>query len=199
MDIDSSFMDLMARVRGGEEQAACDLLHLYEPYVRRVVRVKLTDPALRRQMDSMDVCQSVLGDFFVRVALGQFDINTPNDLIALLAEMVRNKVKYHARKQKAAKRDIRRLEKVEIGEMQVAGTDPTPSRIVAGASCWTGFATGSTRRNATWWSNGTWNDRGWKLLPSCIPSPMHCACGWRGSLDRVTRELGIEGQNDAGV
>jgi len=47
---------------------------------------------LHRVLDSVDICQSVLGNFFVRAALGQFDLETPDDLIALLVTMAYHKI-----------------------------------------------------------------------------------------------------------
>lgn len=44
---------------------------IYGEPLRRIVRMRFTDARLRRQMDSMDICQSVFGDFFVRMALGR--------------------------------------------------------------------------------------------------------------------------------
>ena len=67
---DESFTDLISRVRGGDEHAATDLVRRYEPEIRREVRFLLRDPFLRRSFDSMDICQSVMGSFFLRAALG---------------------------------------------------------------------------------------------------------------------------------
>ncbi len=80
-----SFTDLLARVRAGNEQAANDLVRIYEPQIRRIIRIRLTTRSLRRQMDSTDICQSVMGDFFVRVAMGQFNLERPAQLVRLLA------------------------------------------------------------------------------------------------------------------
>ena len=33
----------------------------------------------------MDICQSVMASFFVRAALGQYQLNTPEQLLNLLA------------------------------------------------------------------------------------------------------------------
>ena len=55
------FADLLARVRAGDP-AATELVRRYEP----AVRANLVDPNLRRHFDSLDICQSVLGSFFVR-------------------------------------------------------------------------------------------------------------------------------------
>src|SRR3954468_19633396 len=60
----SVFADLLERVRGADSDAAIELVRKYKSAIRVVVRTRLSDPALRRQFDSMDVCQSVLGSFF---------------------------------------------------------------------------------------------------------------------------------------
>jgi RNA polymerase sigma-70 factor (ECF subfamily) len=105
---DESFARLLERVRNRDEQAAAELVRLYEPHVRRAVRVRLGDPALRRVVDSMDICQSVLANFFVRTAAGEFEIDKPQQLIALLVKMAENKVHDWHRKQTALRRDARR-------------------------------------------------------------------------------------------
>jgi RNA polymerase sigma-70 factor (ECF subfamily) len=97
-----------------------------------VVRHRLTDAAMRRQLDTMDICQSVFGEFFVRMSLGQFDLNESKDIIKLLATMARNRVLHHARRQTAGRRDIRKQATQDFQEFDVAGNDSTPSRIVAG-------------------------------------------------------------------
>ncbi len=132
MSENEHFAELVGRVRGGDSQAAAELLRQYEPHIRRMIRVRLTDPSLRRQMDSVDICQSVMGDFFVRAALGQFEVDTPEQLIKLLATMARNRLIKHVHKQQAAKRDIRRLGPITADELQVAGSAQPPSQIVAG-------------------------------------------------------------------
>lgn len=83
-------------------------------------------------MDSTDVCQSVMADFFVRTALGQFDLKSPEQLIGLLATMARNRVINHAKKQRAQRRDVGRLEGGDVADVQPAAAESTPSQIVAG-------------------------------------------------------------------
>jgi RNA polymerase sigma-70 factor (ECF subfamily) len=92
----------------------------------------MTDPALRRQMDSVDICQSVMADFFVRTALGQFELESPQQLIGLLATMARNRIINHAKKQNAQKRDVNRLNPTDVAELQPKAMIDTPSQIVAG-------------------------------------------------------------------
>jgi DNA-directed RNA polymerase specialized sigma24 family protein len=92
MTPDDSFHDLVRRVRRGDEDAATQLVQRYGPGLRRAVRARLTDPHLRRTLDSMDICQSVLASFFVRAAAGQYELNAPGQLVRLLAAMAHHKL-----------------------------------------------------------------------------------------------------------
>src|SRR5438045_6758201 len=104
------FAELIRRVRAGDEEAAAELVRRYEPAIRRVVRVHLRDSRLRRLLDSTDVCQSVLATFFVRANLGQYELDTPTDLLKLLATIARHKVISQAQRHGADRRDYRRDE-----------------------------------------------------------------------------------------
>jgi RNA polymerase sigma-70 factor (ECF subfamily) len=124
------FRKLIQRVRGGDEDAATEIVHRYESMIRMTIRVRLDQSDLRRLLDSMDICQSVLANFFVRAASGQFELNTPEQLVKLLVTMARNKLINLANQQRAARRDHRRRQG-NPEEQQVADTDPSPSRVVA--------------------------------------------------------------------
>src|SRR5262245_19448533 len=65
MPDDDSFAGFIQRIRAGDARAAEELVRRYESDVRVAVRARLTDPLLRRQLDSLDVCQSVFASFFV--------------------------------------------------------------------------------------------------------------------------------------
>ena len=125
------FQSLIERVRAGDEQAAAELVRRYEPMVRRAARVRLTDPRLGRVLDSMDICQSVMASFFVRAALGQFELNTPDQLLKLLATMARNKTANQAQGYRAAKRDVRRDDHGSVAAANVADRGGTPIRELA--------------------------------------------------------------------
>jgi DNA-directed RNA polymerase specialized sigma24 family protein len=118
---EGTFLEVMQRVRAGDETAALELHATYADQLQRIIRVRLTQPALRRQMDSIDICQSVFADFFVRTALGQYDLQSPTELIKLLATMARNRLIYHAQKQRAARRDIRRVEAGAVEDFALPG------------------------------------------------------------------------------
>jgi RNA polymerase sigma factor (sigma-70 family) len=128
---EGTFLELMQRLRAGDETAALELHATYADQLQRIIRVRLTQPALRRQMDSIDICQSVFADFFVRTALGQYDLKSPTELLKLLATMGRNRLIYHAQKQRAARRDIGRVEGAAVEDFALPGGGGTPSQIVA--------------------------------------------------------------------
>jgi RNA polymerase sigma-70 factor (ECF subfamily) len=126
-----SFRDLIRRVRAGDPQATDELVRSYEPAICLAVHVRLTDPSLRRLFDSLDICQSVLGSFFLRAASGQFELDTPEQLVRLLTTMARNKLSSQVQKQRAARRDYRRLCKEGAGERDFVDPEPGPDRVVA--------------------------------------------------------------------
>jgi RNA polymerase sigma factor (sigma-70 family) len=126
---DRPFHELIRRVRGGDEQAATDLVRLYEPAVRRAVRYRLADTRLGRALDSLDICQSVLGSFFIRAALGQYDLETPEQLIKLLTTMARNKLAGQVERERAGVRDQRRVAECDTAEWATLTGGATPSRV----------------------------------------------------------------------
>jgi RNA polymerase sigma factor (sigma-70 family) len=127
------FQELISKIRAGDQDAAAELIQTYESEIRRIARCRLTDPNLRRVLDSMDICQSVLANFFVRAGVGQFEIETPEKLLTLLVTMANNKIRDRARQLKAKRRDQRRNVTQGMEAMRgVANGDATASRIVAG-------------------------------------------------------------------
>src|SRR3954447_3089280 len=128
---ENEFQDLIGRIRAGDEAAAAELVRTYEPAIRRAARVRLSDSRLRRLFDSMDICQSVLASFFVRAALGQYELKRPEQLLKLLVDMSRKKLVDRAREQGAARRDYRRAQGggQEAGDLVASG--PSPSQDVA--------------------------------------------------------------------
>ena len=86
------FEDLIGRVREGDQTAAADLVRIYEPEIRREIRLRLTDSGMRRTLDSTDICQSIFANFFVRATVGQFEFDRPEALLRLLSQMAKNKL-----------------------------------------------------------------------------------------------------------
>ena len=125
-----SIDDLIRRVRAGDQDAASELVKRYEPAIRRAVRFRLADSRLGALLDSMDICQSVLGSFFIRVATGQYKLETPEQLLKLLTAMARNKLISQARKQHSQRRDTRRITSHQ-NEGQFVSARPSPSNQAA--------------------------------------------------------------------
>ena len=190
---DNAFRDLIRRVRAGEEAAATELVRSYEPTIRRVARVRLADDRLRRRFDSMDICQSVFASFFVRAALGQYELDSPEQLLGLLVSMSRKKVIDHAREESAARRDYRRLmpEGLEGRDFVAAGA--TPSTEVA-----TGELLHEVRRRLTDEERRLAEQRAagrdWaEIAAENGGSPEALRKQLARAIDRVGQELGLDG------
>jgi RNA polymerase sigma factor (sigma-70 family) len=96
---DTAFLELLARVRGGDDTAAAELVQRYERVVLRSVRSRL-GKSMRSAMDSMDVMQSVHRSLLTGVKNERFRFATPQELIGLAVVMVQRKVARHWRKLK---------------------------------------------------------------------------------------------------
>lgn len=133
MPEEMSFRELLRRVRAGDPDAARALARQYEPDIRRAANRPLNDLNLRNLLDSMDICQTVLAEFFVRAADGQFELSEPDELLKLFVTMARNQVLDESRYHKADRRDHRR-QQADLSEHCLGGLAddaPTPSRIVS--------------------------------------------------------------------
>ncbi|TWU30445.1 RNA polymerase sigma factor [Bythopirellula polymerisocia] len=130
MDSPLAFGELLVRVRSGDQDAAAQLVHIYEPTIRRIVRLRLANAPLTALLESTDICQSVLASFFVRMNLGQYSLDTPEQLVKLLATMARSKLAGQFRREQAQRRDRRRTSLIP-DDRQLVGSGVTPSREVA--------------------------------------------------------------------
>jgi RNA polymerase sigma-70 factor (ECF subfamily) len=192
MSEDASFRDLLERVRARDEQAAAELVRRFEPAIRVAVRVRLTDPRLRRQFDSMDICQSVLANFFVRAASGQFELERSEQLVNLLVTMARNRLINEVGKHRAARRDQRRVQTGEVDEAAFADPEPTPSVVVANRELLDearGRLTEEERHIADQRAQGrAWAD----IAAQTGEKPDALRMRFTRAMDRVAQELGLE-------
>ena len=131
MDSSKDFAGFIRRIRSGDEAAARELIQRYEQEIRIIARVRIKDPRLRREFDSVDVCQSVFGIFFVGAVDGKFQLETEKDLINLLATMVQNKITDKKRRQNTQRRGGKQSNPLNIDTMDLAGGDETPSTIAS--------------------------------------------------------------------
>jgi RNA polymerase sigma-70 factor (ECF subfamily) len=187
------FPDFMRRIRAGDAQAAAELVRLYEPLIRRMIRLKLEDQRLSRLLDSLDVCQSVLASFFLRTAAGQYDLERPEQLVKLLARMARNKLVSAARRQRRQGRDHRRLAADGADELDhLAAADPSPSRLAAGKELLERFRqslTADERQVADLRGQGcAWTD----IAAQLGGTPEARRMQLTRAVERVAQELGLE-------
>jgi RNA polymerase sigma-70 factor (ECF subfamily) len=183
-------------VRAGDQAAAAELVRLYEPAIRRAARVHLLDPRLRRLFDSLDITQSVFASFFVRAALGQYDLEKPQQLLGLLVAMSRKKLADHARQEGAARRDYRRTGGGEATRLLPAA-DSDPGRQAAARELVQEFRkrlTEEERQLADLRVLGrTWD----QIAAERGDSPPALRSRLARAVGRVTRELGLDEFDDA--
>src|SRR4051812_14712870 len=197
MSPDDPFIALVRRVRAGDEQAATELVQFYAPAIRRTVRFQLQDPRLRRTLDSMDVCQSVLGSFFARAALGQFQLDTPDQLLRLLVTMARNKVAEEARRPAVRFQDRRGVEPGDDPAIEPVAPGDSPSQLAAGRDLLEAFRkrlTEDERALADLRSQG----REWtEIAAERGENPEALRKRLARALNRVAQELGLDAGDHA--
>lgn len=196
MPDDLSFAEFIRRIRAGDADAARELVRRYEPVVRLEVRLRLADPRLGRAFDSMDICQSVMASFFLRAAAGQYELEQPRDLVRLLVAMARNKLAFQVRKERAERRDNRRVAVASPEEVEQARAVPGPGDEVAGRELLAAFRqrlSEEERQLADRRASG----ESWAAIAEALGGT---AAGRRKQLeravDRVARQLGIEEGGD---
>jgi RNA polymerase sigma-70 factor (ECF subfamily) len=189
-----SFADLIRRVRAGDENAAAELVRRYEPAIRRAVRLRL-DLRLRRTCDSMDICQAVLCSFFVRAASGQYELDTPERLLKLLATMAQHKLSNAGRHLRAARRDDRRVLAGTAEEREVVAPGASPSRQLAAKELLQEVhrrLSPEERRLMEWRNEG----RDWAAIASELGgSPEGRRKQLARAVERIAGELGLDEVN----
>jgi RNA polymerase sigma-70 factor (ECF subfamily) len=132
MPDNAAFIDLMERMRAGDEWAAAEVVRRYQPALRLAVRVRLTHPALRRRLDPLDVCQMVLATFFERAAQGRYALNSPGQLLKLLTGMARNQLLQEVRAFRAGRRGGHLTQQADAREGDFVDPGPGPGQEAAG-------------------------------------------------------------------
>jgi RNA polymerase sigma-70 factor (ECF subfamily) len=188
----ASFADFVRRVRAGDPEAAIELVRQYEPVMRRAVRIHLETAGLRRLFDSQDVCQSVFGSFFVRAALGQYDLERPQQLLGLLTAIARNKSIDQARRLAPERREHAHQGLGAGGADTLPDGGPSPSQAVAFEELlrkFRGQLTPAERHLADQRAAG----RGWDALASDLGvGPEALRKQLARAIDRVAGALGVE-------
>lgn len=185
------FTQFINQIRLGDSQAAEELIRRYESAIRVAVRTKMTDPSLKRELESMDICQSVFASFFLRAAAGQYDLNNQKNLVGLLVRMAQNKLAMQVRRQHQQCRDTRKNQEFEAGPIDHAGRDATPSRIVAGQELWNKVQAQLNQEERDIVSRRA-SGEGWVEIATAMGgSPDGRRKQIKRAVDRVAEELGL--------
>ena len=184
---------LLFRVRSGDPTAAEELVRIYEPELRRAIRVRLTDTRLRRLVDSIDICQSVLAGFFVRTAAGQYDLQTPQELLSLLVTMARNRVIDCVRHSQAHRPvGFRDVSLAEQNGNQIPSSQPGPASVLVNRDLLEQVRNRLTSAEVRLMEQRAeglnWNE----IAAATDESPNTVRMRLTRALDRVAEELGLE-------
>jgi RNA polymerase sigma factor (sigma-70 family) len=149
-DTRKEFRTLLERVREGSEDAAWDLIELYGPHILRVVRRKL-NIRMRPKFDSADFVQAVWASFFTsRSQILKF--NQPEELIAFLCAMARNKVITEMRRRMILEKyNVHREQPLDDSTLPAPynphGHQPTPSQVAVARERWQRMVNGQPPRH----------------------------------------------------
>jgi RNA polymerase sigma factor (sigma-70 family) len=104
------FHDVVELARLGDEAASTELVRRFEPFLQRMVRIRMRRRGdfdrLRRDVGSLDVCQSVFRSFFQGLKENRYRLDQPGDLEKLLQGMIRFNLATKARRSSVKLRKV---------------------------------------------------------------------------------------------
>ena len=125
------FLDLIQRARSGDQTAATELVRRFEPFIQRMVRIRMyrrgDRDRLRHDIGSADVCQSVFRSLFRGLRRNRYRLDGPGDLEKILHVMIRYNLATKARRSSVKLREL-------LGDFEQQGwidTGPQPDQEVA--------------------------------------------------------------------
>jgi RNA polymerase sigma factor (sigma-70 family) len=133
MSVDS-LDTLLVKLTSGEEAAAARVFRDYEPFLRSMVRRRLT-PALSAKFESMDVIQSVWADVLEGYRNEGWSFKTRDDLKAFLARVTLNHFFNHCRRHGPA---LKHEQHFPAGESPAlpSSAQPRPSQFAQADELW---------------------------------------------------------------
>ncbi len=135
----TEFEALLSSARNGDEDAAWQIVGEYGPHIVAVVRRRL-GRRIRTRLDSHDLVQAVWKSFFFDMA-GVEQIQTPKQLVAVLAKMTENKVvDAYRRHLGAERRGLGREKSIQEATddgQALSSNAPTPSQFAMARERWT--------------------------------------------------------------
>lgn len=91
MNPEETIRDLLVRMSAGDSQAAQQVFQTYEPYLRMVVRRRLSS-SVQAKFDSVDIVQSVWADLLPDLQSGRWEFTTPEHFRSFLVRVTRNRL-----------------------------------------------------------------------------------------------------------
>jgi RNA polymerase sigma-70 factor (ECF subfamily) len=131
---DAPLDSLLEKLAHGESEAAERVFRDYEPFLRAIVRRRLT-PQLRSKFDSMDVVQSVWADVLEGFRAAQWQFPDQDRLKAFLARVTYNHFVNQCRRHSPQLEREERLHEDESSAMAASG-QPRPSQVVQADELW---------------------------------------------------------------
>jgi RNA polymerase sigma-70 factor (ECF subfamily) len=125
---------LLEKLQNGEDAAAERVFRDFEPYLRSLVRGRLTPP-LRSKFDSMDVVQCVWGDVVQGFRAGRWEFKDRDQLRAFLARVTYRHFINQCRRHTAA---LKREEPLRTDDALEghASVQPRPSEVAQADELW---------------------------------------------------------------
>jgi RNA polymerase sigma-70 factor (ECF subfamily) len=129
-----SLDSLLEKLAKGESDAAERVFRAYQPFLRAMVRRRLT-PRLRAKFDSVDVVQSVWADVLEGYPEAGWQFADQEHLKAFLARVTYNHFVNHCRRHRAALEHEEPLHKDGSREQPESG-EPRPSQMAQAGELW---------------------------------------------------------------
>ncbi|HEY2158851.1 MAG TPA: sigma-70 family RNA polymerase sigma factor [Isosphaeraceae bacterium] len=126
--------DLTEKLARGDDEAAARVFRAYEPYLRMVVRQRLT-PRLRAKFDSADIVQSVWVDVLDHVRDGASRFEGPTQLRNFLVRATLNRFIDRIRSHRRAVERERPMRSGEVGQVADA-RGASPSQVEQAEDLW---------------------------------------------------------------
>ena len=131
---DDSLDTMLEKLTRGESAAAEQLFRNFEPFLRAMVRRRLSPP-LRSKFDSIDVVQSVWADVLTGFRERQWEFKDQAALKSFLARVTYNKFVTECRRNSTALERERPFSP-EVTEQMVSSGLPRPSEVVQADELW---------------------------------------------------------------
>ena len=130
------FVELVARLRQGDDDAASAVFHRYARRLLALARDQL-GPWAGPHADPEDIVQSVYRSFYRRSAAGEFELTGWQALWGLLSVIAVRKCRNRVEYLRAGRRDVRREVSGQTGDSSAPGTEgveppapePTPLEL----------------------------------------------------------------------